>query len=123
MATDLPHNPPFLADKEVLRLALINVLGNATKYTPDRGEISIQMSWKTDLLEIHVANTCEVLSEEDLLHMFDPFHRSKRSVAPGSGLGLTIARKAVERHHGTIEAFNKENGLEIKIILPRNPGV
>ena len=78
------------------------------------------MSWKPDVLEIHVANTCEVLSEEDLLHIFDPFHRSKRSVAPGSGLGLTIARKAVERHHGTIEAFNKENGLEIKITLPRN---
>ena len=120
VATDLSHNPPFLADKEVLRLALINILDNATKHTPDKGEISIQMCWKPGVLEIHVANTCGVLSQEDLLHIFDPFYRLKRSNAPGSGLGLTIAKKAIERHHGTIEALNKENGLEIKITLPRN---
>jgi two-component system sensor histidine kinase CpxA len=122
LTTDLSYNPPFHADNESLHLALVNVLDNATKYTPEEGKISVQMSWKPDVLEIYVSNTCEALSQEDLSRIFDPFHRLKRSSIPGSGLGLAITKKAVERHHGTIEALNKEHGLEIRITLPRNQG-
>jgi two-component system sensor histidine kinase CpxA len=122
VTTELSHNLPFLADKEALRLALVNVLDNATKFVPEKGDISVQMAWKPDTLEIRVMNTSEELSQEDLSRIFDPFHRLKRSSAPGSGLGLTIAKKAVKRHNGTIEALNGKKGLEIRISLPRNPG-
>ena len=122
VTTELSHNLPFLADKEALRLALVNVLDNATKFVPEKGDISVQMAWKPDALEIRVMNTSEELSQEDLSRIFDPFHRLKRSSAPGSGLGLTIAKKAVKRHNGTIEALNGKKGLEIRISLPRNPG-
>jgi signal transduction histidine kinase len=100
-------------------LALVNVLDNAAKFAPEKGDISVQMAWKPDTLEIRVMNTAEELTQEDLSHIFDPFHRLKRSNAAGSGLGLTIAKKAIERHNGTIEALNKEKGLEIRITLPR----
>jgi two-component system sensor histidine kinase CpxA len=123
VTTELSHSPPFLADKEALRLALVNVLDNAAKFAPEKGDISLQMAWKPDALEIRVMNTSEELSQEDLARIFDPFHRLKRSNTPGSGLGLTIAKKAVERHNGTIEALNKEKGLEIRITLPRHVGV
>jgi signal transduction histidine kinase len=120
VTTELSHGPPFFADKEALRLALVNVLDNATKFAPEKGDISVQMTWKPEVLEIRVMNTSEELSQEDLARIFDPFHRLKRSSTPGSGLGLTIARKAVERHNGIIEALNKEKGLEIRITLPRH---
>jgi signal transduction histidine kinase len=120
VTTELSHSPPFLADKEALRLAMVNVLDNAAKFAPENGDISVQMTWKPDALEIRVMNTSEELSQEDLSRIFDPFHRLKRSNAAGSGLGLTIAKKAVERHIGTIEALNKEKGLEIRITLPRH---
>jgi two-component system sensor histidine kinase CpxA len=123
VTTELSHSPPFLADKEALRLALVNVLDNAAKFAPEKGDISVQMAWKPDMLEIRVMNTSEELSQEDLSRIFDPFHRLKRSNAAGSGLGLTIAKKAVERHNGTIEALNKEKGLEIRITLPRQARV
>jgi two-component system sensor histidine kinase CpxA len=116
---DLSYNPPFLADKEVLRLALMNVLENAVKFSPEKGEISVQMAWKPDALEIRILNTSELLSHEDLSRIFNPFQRLKGSNIPGSGLGLAISKKAVERHNGTIEALNKEKGLEIRITLPR----
>ena len=119
VTTELSYSPPFLADKEALRLALVNVLDNAAKFAPEKGDISVQMAWKPDALEIRVMNTAEELSQEDLSRIFDPFHRLKRSNAAGSGLGLTIAKKAIERHNGTIEALNKEKGLEIRITLPR----
>lgn len=117
---DLSYNPPFLADKEVLRLALMNVLENAVKFSPEKGEISVEMAWNPDALEIRILNTADVLSHEDLSSMFNPFQRLKRSNIPGSGLGLTISKKAVERHNGTIEALNNERGLEIRITLPRS---
>jgi signal transduction histidine kinase len=120
VTTELSYSPPFLADKEALRLALVNVLDNAAKFAPEKGDISVQMVWKPDALEILVMNTSEELSQEDLSRIFDPFHRLKRSNAAGSGLGLTIAKKAIERHNGTIEALNKEKGLEIRITLPRH---
>jgi signal transduction histidine kinase len=120
VTTELSYSPPFLADKEALRLALVNVLDNAAKFAPEKGDISVQMIWKPDALEIRVMNTAEALSQEDLSRIFDPFHRLKRSNTAGSGLGLTIAKKAVERHNGTIEALNKEKGLEISITLPRH---
>jgi signal transduction histidine kinase len=123
ITTELSHSPPFLADKEALRLALVNVLDNAAKFAPEKGDISVQMAWKPDALEIRIMNTAEELSQEDLSRIFDPFHRLKRSNAAGSGLGLTIAKKAIERHNGTIEALNKEKGLEIRITLPRHARV
>jgi len=122
VSTDLSYNPPFLADKDALHVALMNVFENAVKYSPQKGDISIQMEWTLDALKITVINSTEELSREDLSRIFHPFHRLKRSSTPGSGLGLTIAKKAVEKHHGTIEALNKEKGLEIRITLPRNQG-
>ena len=119
VAADLSRGGSCLADKETLKLALINVLDNAAKFCPDGGDISVHVAWKPDATEIRVTNTSEELSREDLSRIFDPFYRSKRSHAAGSGLGLTIARKAVERLGGTIEAANRERGLEIMIALPR----
>jgi two-component system sensor histidine kinase CpxA len=122
VTTELSYSPPFLADKEAFRLALVNILDNATKFAPEEGDISVRMAWKPDVLEMSVMNTFEELSQEDLSRIFNPFYRLKRSDTPGSGLGLTIARKAVERHGGTIKALNGEKGLEIRISLRRNPG-
>ena len=119
VAAELSQGGSCLADKETLRLVLINVLDNATKFCPDGGDISAHVAWKPDATEIRIRNTSEELSSEDLSRIFDPFYRSRRSAAAGSGLGLTIARKAVERLGGTIDAANRERGLEIMIALPR----
>ncbi len=116
---DLSGGGTLLADKETLRLALTNVLDNATKFCPDGGDISVRVAWKPDGAEICIRNASEELSPEDLSRIFDPFYRSKGSHAAGSGLGLTIARKAIERLGGTIGAANKEGALEITIALPR----
>jgi len=122
MTTELSYDPPFFADKETLRSALMNVLDNATKFAPENGGISVRMGWKEDTVEILITNTAEELPKEDLSRIFDPFHRSRGSAAAGSGLGLAIARKAVERHGGTIEALHTEKGFGIKITLPRHAG-
>ncbi len=96
ISADLSHDPPFHADKEALRLALMNVLENAVKFSPEKGEISVQMAWKPDTLEIRILNTADVLSHEDLSRIFNPFQRLKGSNIPGSGLGLAISKKLLK---------------------------
>ncbi len=111
----------FMGDREALRTALSNILDNAAKFTPPKGNIIVKTHSEQGFLEIRVTNSFEKLSEEDLIRIFDPFHRTGRSKAPGSGLGLAITKKIIERHGGKIEAFNAPEGLEIRIKLPLEP--
>jgi two-component system sensor histidine kinase CpxA len=119
--TDLSSDSPLMGDREALRLALLNILDNAAKFTPLKGDIIVKTYSKQGFLEISVTNSFEKLAEEDLTRIFDPFHRTGRSKAAGSGLGLTITKKIIERHGGKIESFNSPEGLEIRIRLPAGP--
>jgi len=119
--TDLSSDSPWMGDREALRLALSNILDNAAKFTPPKGDIIVKMNSRQGFLEISVTNSFEKLAEEDLTRIFDPFHRTGRSKATGSGLGLTITKKIIERHGGKIEAFNSPEGLEIRIRLREEP--
>jgi two-component system sensor histidine kinase CpxA len=119
--TDLSSDSPLMGDREALRLAFLNILDNAAKFTPQKGDIIVKMYSKQGFLEISVTNSFEKLAEEDLTRIFDPFHRAGRSKAAGSGLGLTITKKIIERHGGKIEAFNSPEGLEIQMKLPAGP--
>jgi len=119
--TDLSSDSPLMGDRETLRIALLNILDNAAKFTPPKGDIIVKTYSKQGFLEISVTNSFEKLAEEDLTRIFDPFHRTGRSKAVGSGLGLTITKKIIERHGGKIESFNSPGGLEIRIRLPAGP--
>ena len=120
ISADSTFAPPFLADREALRTAMLNVLDNAVKFTPEKGHITIQIHSGPVLLGMSVTNTCEPIPEEELSRIFDPFHRVKGSKAAGSGLGLAITKKIIERHGGNIEARNSEKGFEIRISLPKH---
>ncbi len=119
--TDLSFHPPFMADREAFCTALSNILDNATKFTPKNGNIIVKMYSEHGFLEISVTNSFEKLAEEDLISIFNPFHRTDQFKAAGSGLGLAITKKIIERHGGNIEAFNSPEGLEILIRLPTEP--
>lgn len=116
--TDLSGGVPLKGDREALRLALLNILDNAAKFTPKKGEVIVKITSQRDFLEISVTNSSETLADDDLTRIFDPFHRVGRSRAAGSGLGLAIAKRIIGRHVGEIEALNSPEGLEIRIRLP-----
>lgn len=122
IATDWSFPHPFSGDKEALTTVLKNILDNATKFTPEQGRITIRMHSRSDFLEISITNTFGALPAEELARIFDPFHRAKQTHASGSGLGLSIAKKMIERHRGIIAAYNTDEGLEIRISLPNQAG-
>ena len=115
---ELSFDPPIIADKGALRTALSNILENAVKFTPEKGELSVKMWPENEWLNIRITNTFETVSEEDLVKIFEPLYRTKDAPKTGTGLGLAITRKILERHGGNIKAVNTEEGLQIQIKHP-----
>jgi signal transduction histidine kinase len=118
LTKDLSFDLPFIADKAALRTALSNILDNAVKFTPEKGDVSVNMWPENGWLNISVTNSFEAMSEQDLEKIFEPFYRRKEALKKGSGLGLAITKKVIERHGGNIKAVNTEEGLQIQVKLP-----
>ena len=86
--------------------AVGNLLENAITHTPGQGSVTVSAGVETDQLEIAVSDTGPGIASDDLPRLFDRFYRadpSRSRETGGSGLGLTIARRLVESHGGTIE--------------------
>ncbi len=103
---------------------VINLIKNAVTYTPDNGQVSVSVTTKILTLEFKVKDTGIGIERKDLAHVFSPFYKAGQARAQlereSSGLGLTIVKKIVERHHGSIylnSAIGK--GTTIIITFPR----
>lgn len=104
------------ADPDKIERAITNVLENAVKFTPERGDASVTARWDTTgtapAIVVAVTNSGSQIAEDDLPRIFDRFFRGDRArrTASGSGLGLSIARELVELHGGAISAANDPAG-------------
>ena len=112
-----------LGDPEKLMRLFINIIDNSIRYNlTENGLIRIKGEKKRGKLLLELSNTGEHIPEEELSLIFDQFYRVEKSRAQvhgGTGLGLTIARKIVDLHDGTIAVSNKaENFIQVSIFLP-----
>lgn len=110
-----------------IRLAQImnNLLDNASKYTPDGGEISLTVSTQGENVEIRVGENGIGISADALGHVFDPFAQDTHATAfngHGLGIGLTVVKELVEGHGGTVTVNSEGLGLgsEFVLTLPLN---
>lgn len=114
--------PLVTADATLLQQTIVNLLDNATKYSPPGSLISVVADTDRKSISLRISDEGPGLPNSDLDRVFDKFFRSAstRSKQPGTGLGLTICRGLVEAMHGTIEARNRteHSGLCISITLP-----
>jgi signal transduction histidine kinase len=98
--------------------ALDNVLQNAVKYT-DSGDVDVTVDDDPNEVVVHVRDSCPGISKDDLRTIFEPFRRAS-SQKPGAGLGLAIARRAVEVQGGQIHAESgEERGCHFWLTLPK----
>jgi signal transduction histidine kinase len=114
------YDPELLLriDPSLATSAVINVLDNALKYS-DPGEIRLTMEVSDAAVTIHVVDNCPGLSEAELAIIFEPFERGYTK-KPGSGIGLAVARRALEAQGGSIGAESPgERGCHFWITLPR----
>jgi signal transduction histidine kinase len=93
------------ADPELLRLAISQLLENACKYSSPGSLVSVRILEEPEGVAIRVTNTGSVVSARDQLRIFERFYRGTEAnnLAPGSGLGLYVARKIAAAHGGRLE--------------------
>lgn len=107
---------------DLISRAIENVLRNAIKHTSSNSEVTVSADLGGNDHQMHIVVTDQGqgVAENELSAIFEPFFRGSNSQKSQSiGLGLTIAQKAIEVHHGKISASNrKEGGLRVEINLP-----
>lgn len=106
------------ADPFWLSQALENVMKNAVEHTSFGGNVTVSLSDKGQYIRIQIADEGEGIPPEELLALFDRFHRGETTKA-GYGVGLSMAKDIISAHHGTISARNRETrGAAFEITLP-----
>ncbi|MGI8509914.1 MAG: ATP-binding protein [Gemmatimonadaceae bacterium] len=111
--------PTVHVDAERLVQAIANIIGNAVKFTPSSGTVSVSAHKRSGDMEIAIQDTGRGMAEQDLPHIFDR-HWHTRGSAGGAGLGLAIARGIVEAHGGQINVTSIAGvGSRFSILLPQ----
>lgn len=112
------------ADADRIKQVYMNILGNAIKYTPAGGTISIAMRQTGKMVKTSISDTGQGIPMQDIPHIFERFYRSDKArtrSTDGSsfGLGLSIAYWIVKNHGGTIDVSSRESvGTTFSINLP-----
>ncbi len=109
------------ANRELLRRALDNVVRNGLQYSAPGSEIEITRRDVGDETVICIRDHGPGVPNDLLLQIFEPFYRvdgARRASTGGVGLGLSIVRRIVDLHNGTVTAENTNPGLQVTITLP-----
>ena len=115
--------PLIVGDKELLKVAINNLLTNAVKYTPEGGTITFSINDRNNMVICEVIDTGYGIAKEDISHIFDKFYRSADpniTERSGTGLGLSITSEIIKLHNGEIEVQSEpDKGTRFTIILPK----
>jgi two-component system sensor histidine kinase BaeS len=110
----------ILADAALMQRAASNFMANAVRHCPDGGSVTLTVELVDGAIELSVANTGEPIPPEDLERVFDRLFRGEYARhSPGSGLGLTIARRIAQLHGGDVTVANRPDGVVVTLLLPR----
>ncbi|MBN1613692.1 MAG: response regulator [Deltaproteobacteria bacterium] len=111
LTSNIPENiPSIMGDEESLVRVFTNIIGNATKFTPEGGAITISVKQEGHYITADIADTGFGISPDKIPFIFEPFYRGKdkNERGRGSGLGLTFCKLIMESHQGDITVSSKE---------------
>ena len=118
---DLVPRPVFVhGDSVRLTQVVVNLLGNAAKYTPPKGQIAVSVAADHSLVRVEVRDNGMGMSESLLQRAFDPFVQGDRSLhrsQGGLGIGLALVKKIVDLHGGSVVAASSGPGKGTKLIV------
>ena len=114
----------YSGDEELLSQVWINLLHNSIKFTPENGSITITLIQDDNKAVCRISDTGIGISTEDMAHIFERFYKADKSrdrSLGGSGLGLSLVKKIVELHGGTVSVESEpEKGSTFTVTLPIN---
>ncbi len=111
------------ADKDSLEEMLLIFLDNGVKFTPEGGKVFVTTKSDEKYAILEIRDTGVGIAKEDLPHIFDRFYRADKSrTTPGFGLGLSLAKRIIEMHQGSVEVSSiLDKGTTFTIRLPLSP--
>lgn len=111
------------ADSELMNQVWMNLIHNSIKFTPENGEIRVELKDHKNRIEFQLSDTGVGIKQEDFVHLFERFYkadRSRNSQQGGNGLGLSIVKKIIDVHHGEIHvSSNYGKGTTFIVILDK----
>lgn len=117
--TEYADVPLVAVDAAMMTDALINIIRNAVEASNDSGKIKVTLRYTYESRQsvaVEIQDNGSGIDEEDMPHIFNPFFTRKNY---GTGLGLSLVKKIIDIHQGTIDIFSKKNeGTKVLIILP-----
>jgi PAS domain S-box-containing protein len=119
----VPEEPVIvIGDAHALERVLVNLLGNAIKFTPDGGQVTLRVSQSGRDASMTVKDTGMGIPKEDQEHMFTRFFRASaatKKAIQGTGLGLSIVHSIVTQHDGTVSVDSAPDlGTTVTVLLP-----
>lgn len=112
--------PDICADRDLMLLALYNILSNAAKYSRDGDTIAVSASEANHGVHITVADTGIGIPNPDVASVWGELYRGRNAKAqPGNGIGLALVKRIIDRHNGRVRLESKEGqGTRVTIELP-----
>ena len=121
LKSDTREPATVAGDPELLRRAVENVLRNAIRHSPRDTAVEVKLARANGRVVVDIRDHGPGVPEDALPRLFDAFYRvesDRNRTSGGIGLGLSIARRAIELHKGKIRARNAGPGLEVELDLP-----
>ena len=122
LIANVPPLPPVVGDRDLLGLALYNLIENALKFTGAGNAVQVRAREDGRSVVIEVADGGPGIPEEDLPHLFEELYRGANARGiPGSGLGLALAARIVDLHGGSLKVASRQGerqGTVFSIHLP-----
>ncbi|MCK2005263.1 HAMP domain-containing histidine kinase [[Brevibacterium] frigoritolerans] len=113
---------PIVADQDLMSQVWTNLIHNSIKFTRHRGKITIRIQQIDDLASVTISDNGIGISETDQFHIFERFYKAdlaRERSKSGSGLGLSIVKRIIEMHEGTISVKSElGKGTTFTILLP-----
>lgn len=110
------------ADENMLNQIFVNLISNATKFSPKGGKISVKAETSNDFVTISISDQGMGIPEDKIGHIFERFYRVNKGNIPGTGIGLSVTKHLVELHQGKIWVESQERkGTTFYFTLPKAP--
>lgn len=102
-------------DRDYFKQAILNVILNAHEAMPDGGKLEIRVRTDAEYVTVAIADSGRGIPADDLPRIFEAYFSTKKT---GTGMGLTVARRIIEEHDGTLTAESDNNGTALIFRLP-----
>lgn len=115
----------YVGAPDLLAQVWQNLIGNAIKFTPRGGSVHVSLRQKGNLLQVQISDSGVGMSREVQAHIFEKFYQGDPSHSQaGNGLGLTLVKRIVELHRGSVQVSSRESeGSVFVVTLPADMAV